>query len=90
MVTLCIRICYLLPTASRCGPGVRGYSDQRRAFCSAAEILLRIYQNPIHLNETRWRTGFWTKREVRRGKKRGMLRSIYTLDLIREQQPMRN
>ena len=26
---------------------------------SAAEILLRIYQNPIHLNGTRWRTTFW-------------------------------
>ena len=34
---------------------VRGYSDQRRAF-----FLLRIYQNPIHLNGTR--TRFWTQR----------------------------
>ena len=35
---------------------------------SAAEILLRIYQNPIHLNGTRWRTRFWRQREVRRRK----------------------
>ena len=35
---------------------------------SAAEILLRIYQNPIHLDGTRWRTRFWRQREVRRRK----------------------
>ena len=28
-------------------------------YISAAEILLRIYQNPIHLNGARWRTTFW-------------------------------
>ena len=37
---------------------------------SVAEILLRIYQNPIHLNGTRWRTTFWRQREVRRREKR--------------------
>ena len=37
---------------------------------SAADILLRIYQNPMHLNGTRWRTTFWRQREVRRRKKR--------------------
>ena len=47
---------------------LRAYSHQRRAFFSAAEILLRIYQNPIHLNGTRWRTRFWRQREVRRRK----------------------
>ena len=36
---------------------------------NAAEILLRIYQNPIHLNGARWWTRFWTHREVRRRKK---------------------
>ena len=33
---------------------LRAYSHQRRAFFSAAEILLRIYQNPMHLNGARW------------------------------------
>ena len=33
--------------------GVRAYSHQRCAFFSAAEILLQIYQNPMHLNGTR-------------------------------------
>ena len=37
---------------------------------SAADILLRIYQNPMHLNGTRWRTTFWRQREVRRRKTR--------------------
>ena len=37
---------------------LRGYTDQSRAFFSAAEILMRIYQNPIHLNGARWRTRF--------------------------------
>ena len=32
------------------------------------EILLRIYQNPIHLNGARWRTRFWRQREFRRRK----------------------
>ena len=36
---------------------------------SAAEILLGIYQNAIHLNGARWRTRFWTHREIRRRKK---------------------
>ena len=44
------------------------YSHQRRTFFSAAEILLRIYQNPIHLKGTRWRTRLWRQREVRRRK----------------------
>ena len=35
-----------------------------------ARFLLRIYQNPIHLNGTRWRTTFWRQREVRGRKKR--------------------
>ena len=35
---------------------------------SAAEILLRIYQNPMHLDGTRWRTRFWRQREIRRRK----------------------
>ena len=41
-----------------------------RLWCvfSAAGILLRIYQNPIHLNGNRWRTRFWRQREVRRRK----------------------
>ena len=47
---------------------LRAYSHQRRAFFSAAEILLRMYQNPIHLNGTRCRTRFWRQREVRRRK----------------------
>ena len=34
-------------------PIQRAYSHQRRA-----EILLRIYQNPMHLNGARWRTTF--------------------------------
>ena len=41
------------------------FTPKTRVF-SAAEILLRIYQNPIHLNGTRWRTRFWRQREVRR------------------------
>ena len=45
------------------------FTPKTRVF-SAAEILLRIYQNPIHLNGTRWRTTFWRQREVRRRKKR--------------------
>ena len=32
---------------------------------SAAEILLRIYQNPIHLNGARWRTMFFRQRTSR-------------------------
>ena len=48
---------------------LRGYSDQRRAFFSAAEILMQIYQNPIHLNGARWRTRFLTQRKIRRRKK---------------------
>ena len=32
---------------------LRAYSHQRRVFFSAAEILLRIYQNPIPLNGNR-------------------------------------
>ena len=40
------------------GTPLRGYTDKRRAFVSAAEILMRIYQNPIHLNGARWRTTF--------------------------------
>ena len=32
---------------------------------SAAEILLRMYQNPIHLNGTRWRTTFFRRRTSR-------------------------
>ena len=42
-----------------------GYSHQRRAFLSAAEILLRIYENPIHLNGARWRTTFFRRRTSR-------------------------
>ena len=41
---------------------LRAYSHQRRAFFSAAEILLRIYQSPIHLNGARWRTTFFRRR----------------------------
>ena len=37
----------------------RAYSHQRRAFFSAAEILLRKYQNPMHLNGARWPTTFF-------------------------------
>ena len=33
---------------------LRAYSHQRRAFFSAAETLLRIYQNPIHLYGLIW------------------------------------
>ena len=36
------------------------FTPKTRVF-SAAEILLRIYQNPIHLNGTRWRTRFWRR-----------------------------
>ena len=36
---------------------LRAYSHQRRAFFSAAEILLRIYQNPMHLNGARSANG---------------------------------
>ena len=53
------------------GPkGPKGLFTPKTRVFSAAEILLRIYQNPIHLNETRWRTTFWRQREVRRRKKR--------------------
>ena len=45
-----------LGVAGRQQVWVRAYSHQKRAFFSAAEILLRIYQNPIHLNGARWRT----------------------------------
>ena len=48
---------------------LRGYSHQRHTFFSAVEILLRIYQNPMHLNGARWGTRFWTHREVHRRKK---------------------
>ena len=34
-------------------------------FFSGAEILLRIYQNPIHLNGARWRTTFFRRRNSR-------------------------
>ena len=44
---------------------LRAYSHQRRAFFSAAEILLRIYQNPMHLNGARWRTTFFRRRTSR-------------------------
>ena len=44
---------------------LRAYSHQRRAFLSAAEILQRIYQNPIHLNGARWRTTFFRRRTSR-------------------------
>ena len=44
------------------------FTPKTRVF-SAAEILLRIYQNPIHLNGARRRTKFWTHREVRRRNK---------------------
>ena len=57
---------------------VRAYSHQRRAFFSAAEILLRIYKNPIHLNGARWRTTFfrrWTSR--------------YLQNLVRQQVPFK-
>ena len=43
------------------------FTPKTRVF-SAAEILLRIYQNPMHLNGTRWRTRFWRQREIRRRK----------------------
>ena len=36
----------------------RVYSDQSRTFFSAAEVLLRIYQNPIHLNGPAGGRGF--------------------------------
>ena len=45
------------------------FTPKTHAF-SVAEILLRIYQNPIHLNGTHWRTTFWRQREVRRRKTR--------------------
>ena len=35
-------------------------------FFSAAQILLRIYQNPTHLNGARWRTRFGTPTEKKR------------------------
>ena len=41
---------------------LRVYSHQRRTFSSAAEILLRIYQNPIHLNGALWWTTFFRRR----------------------------
>ena len=44
---------------------LRAYSHQRRAFFSAAGILLRIYQNPIHLNGAHWRTTFFRRRNSR-------------------------
>ena len=44
---------------------LRVYSHQRRALLSTAEILLRIYQNPIHLNGARWRTTLFRRRTSR-------------------------
>ena len=44
---------------------LRAYSHQRCTFFSAAEILLRIYQNPIHLDGARWRTTFFRRRNSR-------------------------
>ena len=49
--------------------GSQGLFTPKTRVFSAAEILLRIYQNPIHLNGTRWPTTFWRQREVRRRKK---------------------
>ena len=43
------------PTFSSSPEGL--FTPKTRVF-SAAEILLRIYQNPIHLNGARWRTTF--------------------------------
>ena len=48
---------------------IKGLFTPKTRVFSAAEILLRIYQNPIHLNGTHWRTTFWRQREVRRRKK---------------------
>ena len=62
-------------------------AEKTRVF-SAAEILLWIYQNPIHLNGTCWRTTFWRQREVRRRKKTA--RPNFMLDLIPAQQPIKN
>ena len=50
--------------------GPKGLFTPKTHVFSAADILLRIYQNPMHLNGTRWRTTFWRQREVRRRKKR--------------------
>ena len=47
---------------------IKGLFTPKTRVFSAAEILLRIYQNPIHLDGTRWRTRFWRQREVRRRK----------------------
>ena len=65
------------------------FTPKTHAF-SVAEILLRIYQNPIHLNGTRWRTTFWRQREVRRRKTRWTARPNCMLDLIPAQQPIKN
>ena len=37
------------------------FTPKTRVF-SAAEILVRIYQNPMHLNGARWRTTFFRRR----------------------------
>ena len=51
------------------GPkGPKGLFTPKTRVFSAAEILLRIYQNPIHLNGTHWRTRYWKQREFRRRK----------------------
>ena len=47
-------------SAAELGP----ITPKTRVF-SAAEILLRIYQNPIHLNGARWRTTFFRRRTSR-------------------------
>ena len=39
----------------------KGLFTPKTCVFSAAEILLRIYQNPIHLNGARWRTTFFRR-----------------------------
>ena len=38
------------------------HTKDARFFCCGNWILLRIYQNPIHLNGARWRTTFFCRR----------------------------
>ena len=64
----CLGVNALVRT-KRDGKNVRlGLFTPKTHVLSAAEILLRIYHNPMHLNGNRWRTRFWRQREVRRRK----------------------
>ena len=46
-------------------PLLKGQFTPKTLVFSAAEIMLRIYQDPIHLNGARWRTTFFRRRTSR-------------------------